>query len=138
MRMLLFNRLLFLFLILAAGLAVHETVMAGNLLVYTNSDSGAGSLRQAIANNAALGGGNNTVFSNGIASPITLGSELLIANDVSIVGPGDKVLTVSGNGAVSVFHVTSIFTGSLTVSISGLTIADGFTAAFGGGIFQES
>src|ERR1044071_9279847 len=37
---------------------------AANLLVRNNNDSGAGSLRQAIADNHALGGGNTILFSN--------------------------------------------------------------------------
>jgi len=134
MRMPLSKRLLFLFLVVAAVLVVQETARAGNLLVYNNNDSGAGSLRQAIADNATLGGGNNIVFSNTVTGTITLGSELLISNGVTIVGPGDKVLTVSGNNAVRVFHITN----NVTATIAGLTVAFGFNGVTGGAILQDS
>src|SRR5882724_4332664 len=134
MRKHLFNRLSLFFLLIITSFAGAGTARAVDLLVYTNSDSGAGSLRQALADNASMGGGNNIVFSNGIASPITLASELLISNGVSIIGPGDKVLTLNGNNAVRVFHLTN----NPTASISGLTIANGQNSSRGGGIFQDS
>ena len=93
---------------------------AATLLVYNNNDAGAGSLRQAIQDNNALGGGNTIVFSNSVTGVITLGSGLSITAGVTIVGPGANVLKVSGNNSVRVFDITGV-----TVSISGLTIANG-------------
>jgi hypothetical protein len=133
MRKQLFN-LLRLLLLIATGIIGARTAMAVDLLVYTNSDSGAGSLRQAIADNASLGGGNNIVFSNSVMSPIVLSNELLISNNVAIVGPGDKVLTVSGNNAVRVFHITS----NITATVWGLTMANGRDGRNGGAVLQES
>jgi predicted outer membrane repeat protein len=104
-----------------------------DLVVYNNNNAGAGSLRQMVSDNNALGGGNRVVFSNIVTGTITLsGGELLVTRDVDIVGPGDKVLTVSGNNTSRVLHLTNA-----TVNISGLTVANGM-ASSGGGIFQDS
>src|SRR5215207_182504 len=97
--------------IVGAGLlfTLHPCA-AIDLLVYTNSNAGAGSLRQAINNNGALGGGNRIVFSNSVSGTITLtGGELLITTNVTIVGPGADVLTVSGDNASPsrVFHINN-------------------------------
>ncbi len=116
---------------------------AGTLLVYNNNDSGAGSLRQAIANNHVLGGGNSIVFSNVVSGTITLTSgELLISDNVTILGPGPSVLTVDGNYPHTtnrIFHIQP----NLTVAISGLSIVHGcvtgssYPANVGGGIYND-
>jgi len=46
----------------------------GTLTVANTNDSGAGSLRQALADNAGLGGSNTIVFSNTVIGTITLSS----------------------------------------------------------------
>src|SRR5438874_2190085 len=80
---------------------------AATLLVYNNNDTGAGSLRQAVADNRALGGGSIIVFSNVVTGVITLTSgELLITNNLSILGPGAGTLTVSGNNLHRLFNLT--------------------------------
>src|SRR6187431_3293219 len=108
-------------LLTALTMLLSQRARALDLLVYNNSDGPAGSLRQAISDNNALGGGNTIVFSNIVTGTITLsGGELLVTRDVNIVGPGDKVLTISGNNASRVFHLTNS-----TANISGLTIANG-------------
>jgi hypothetical protein len=101
--------------------------LAADLLVSNNNESGSGSLRQAVLDNNSLGGGNTIVFSNVVAGTITLtNGELLIANDVTLVGPGPRTLAVDGNASNRVFHVTN----AAHVVISGLTITNG--AALGG------
>jgi hypothetical protein len=107
--------------------------------VINNNDSGAGSLRAAIANaNAAV---NAVVtFANNVTGTITLTSgELAVApptspsyNNLTILGPGAKVLAVNGNGASRVFNISGA-----PVNIHGLTITNGFASgADGGGIFN--
>jgi hypothetical protein len=108
-----------------------------NLLVYNKNNSGPGSLQQAINDNAALGGGNTIIFSNVVTGTLTLtAGELLITKNVTILGPGAKVLTISGNHASRVFHFTNV-----TATVSGLTIANGLVQGFivsdGGGICSE-
>jgi hypothetical protein len=116
-----------------------------NLYVSNNNDSGVGSMRQAILDNDGLGGGNTIYFSNNVTDTITLTSGSLVMNTSGrIVGPGAKVLAVSGNHNGRVFDLRY---GPTT--ISGLTIRDGLvvgTDGFlglpgyderGGGIYSE-
>ena len=117
------------------SLALAGRAPAINLLVYNTNDSGAGSLRQCIDDNAALGGGSTIIFSNVVTGTITLtNGELLITNNVTILGPGANVLAVDGNAANSVFHINN----GVTAAISGLTITNGSASgAWGSGILNE-
>lgn len=119
----------------AVVLATGATASAATLVVANTSDSGEGSLRQAILNNLAMGGGNTITFSNTVTGTITLTSgELLINTNVTITGPGQAVLSLNGNNVCRVFHMISG-----NVALSGLTITRGKTNnASGGGILQEA
>jgi hypothetical protein len=110
-------------LILCAG-----TLHAATITVINNNDSGAGSLRAAVASASP---GDTIVFAS-IPSPITLTSgAIVISQNLTINGPGAGTLTVSAGKASSVFSVASG-----TVTISKLTISDGFSLVAGGGIFN--
>lgn len=88
--------------------------------VTTTNDSGPGSLRQAILDANASGGGEITFYN--VTGTITLLSSLpTLAANITIAGPGTNLLAVSGNNLVQVFSVAA---GSTSV-LSGLTIADG-------------
>ncbi len=52
---------------------------------------------------------------------------------ITISGPGAENLAVNGNAKSRVFHIAS----GETVTISGLTIINGYTAGFGGGIHND-
>src|SRR5439155_16011563 len=98
-----------------AGVLTSTNVWGATLLVYNTNDTGAGSLRQAVSDNNALGGGYSIVFSTIVTGTIGLViGELLATRDVTIVGPGANVLTVSGNDASRIFHLTN----SVVVNIS--------------------
>jgi hypothetical protein len=102
-----------------------------NLYVTNNNDSGPGSLRQAILDNDGLGGGNSIYFSSNVIGTITLTSGSLVMNmSGQIVGPGAKVLAVSGNHNGRVFDIRYGPT-----SISGLTIRDGLVVGMDGGVY---
>jgi len=102
-------------------------------------------LREAIANvnaasdssggdcTAGTGSGDTIVFNLTLPATITLttNTELEIDSDVTITGPAAGVLTIDGNGQVSVFDIT---TG--TVSIANLTILHGNSSG-GGGIYND-
>src|SRR5213080_4506727 len=104
------------------------TVCAATHVVTTNADSGAGSLRQAVADACP---GTSITFS-GVTSPITLtGGEIVIDKDLTITGP-NVALTISGNNSSRIFDVQS----GNSVSISNLTFTSG-RASFGGAIFNE-
>jgi CSLREA domain-containing protein len=113
-----------------------------NFEITNTNDSGAGSLRQAIAgaNASAIA---STIWSNIPASDpnclggvctITLTSgELVISHAMSIQGPRANLLTVSGNNASRVFKIVVGNRGIVTVS--GLTITSGKVIGdHGGGI----
>jgi predicted outer membrane repeat protein len=100
---------------------------ANTRTVINLNDSGAGSLRQAIADAAD---GDTIDFA--VTGTIPLIGELTVGKNLMIEGPGTSNLTVSGGDASRVFNITGG-----VVSISGLTIANGrIASANGGGIFN--
>jgi hypothetical protein len=108
-----------------------------NPVVTTNADSGAGSLREAIANACD---GSTITFANSVVSPIVLASELAIDKNLTIQGPGANALTISGNNAVRVFNIGSV-NPAIDVTLSGLTIANGKPRSLpfaGGGILNNA
>ncbi len=92
------------------------------------------SLRDAIAD----ANPNDTIeFSVEGTIALTHG-ELLVDQDLSIVGPGAHLLTIDARGASRVFNVDNGNGGTLiNVAISGLTITGGVTGADGGGILTR-
>src|SRR5207249_244089 len=111
----------------------------GNFLVTNTADTGAGSLRQAIADaNADPCPSTITFDTAGVfATPQTItltNGELVVSNNVIILGPGANVLAVNGNAASRVFHVSS----NIVVTIAGLTITNGnASGSNGGGIIND-
>ena len=79
-----------------------------------------------------------TVFN--VPRTITLGSGLTLSNAMvptTITGPGASSLTVSGGGLSSNFSVFTVNSG-VTMSITGLTIANGWiNSNSGGGVFNS-
>ncbi len=105
---------------------------AATFIVTTNSDSGPGSLRQAIADANAAGEG--TISFSNVSGTITLtSSELSFTGNLTLVGPGPANLAVSGMFFRRVLNVYA----SSTSSISGITIRDGRRdGADGGGVYN--
>jgi hypothetical protein len=108
---------------------------AATITVINTSDSGAGSLRQAISDAAS----GDTIGFNLAGCPCTIAltsAELLIdRKNLFITGPGANQLTISGSNARRVFRIRGML---LTlVTISGVTIANGTTNQNGGGINVE-
>lgn len=111
-------------------------------IVTNDHNSGTGSLRAALAasdGHVPLYGDNTIVFK--LPKPpahgeniITLTSgALTTAGDVNIVGPGAGKLIINGDGNDRVFSING--TTGLT-SISGLSIVNGSTTGYGGGIYS--
>ena len=111
--------------------------------VTSSSDSGPGSLRQALADAVS---GDTIVFADEIRGGIFLSSgQLIVDADVNIIGPGANLLEVRRDQAISgtnyrIFQINS----GHTVSISGLTIRDGrnpyshgHANDLGGGIYND-
>ena len=111
---------------LYAGAAWADTFTVTN-----TSNSGAGSLREAINKANLRAGADQIVFAEGVGGTITLASTLPTITDgagLAIDGGGD--VTVSGNDSVRVFEVQS----GARLSLSKLTITDGITNEFSSGI----
>ena len=93
-----------------------------NLVVTNSNDSGAGSLRDALATACPRSTVTFDVTPGHVTSPITLTSgELLIDRDVTVTGPTSTSLKVSGNDSSRIFDITS----GNRVAISNLTITGG-------------
>jgi hypothetical protein len=102
---------------------------ATTITVTNTNDSGPGSLRQALAN-----ANNGDTIDFAVTGIIGLTSgELLVNKVLTISGPGAENLAVNGNAKSTVFHVAP----GETVTISGLTIINGYTTGPGGGIHND-
>jgi hypothetical protein len=107
-------------LLLALGTAT--TAQATNFVVSNAGDSGLGTLRQAVLDaNTALGD-HKIKFALPAGSTITLtsGQIALTGPDITMQGPGQNALTISGNHHSRIFDVRA---GSLT--LSDMTLRDG-------------
>lgn len=113
---------------LAVWLAMLAGAAAQADTVSNLADSGAGSLRDAVANTVA---GGTVDFAPGVAGTITLTSgQILIDKALTIVGPGAQTLSVV-NGAGRVFEVAA---GGAAVSMAGLRLTgSGHPAGANGG-----
>jgi parallel beta-helix repeat protein len=89
------------------------------LTVTTTADSGGGSLRDAVGMAAP---GDLIMFGVAVSGTINLTSgQIDIPSSIAILGPGANLLTVSGSHLSRIFSVA----GTATVTIAGLTIANG-------------
>jgi len=126
---------------------LEARVLLTTFSVVNTEDSGAGSLRSAIAAANANSGVDAIEFSGslfGDSNPdvITLTSgRIEINDDLQILGPGADLLTVSAGGQSQLFFVSGAAT---DVTIDGLSLADGdasgnsFDAQSGGAIYNDN
>ncbi len=92
------------------------------------NDSGPGSLRDALATTPA---GGTVDFQPGLHGTITLTSgELLVSTDLTVAGPGQDVLSVSGNGSARVLEIAS----GVTLTLTSLTLTGGSGRTTVGGV----
>src|SRR5439155_4207189 len=119
-------RLLKLCLVLLCGIPAKSP--AATITVTTTADTGAGSLRAALA---SATNGDTINFSLTTPAKITLtNGQLFVSNSISILGPGPGNLRLDGNAASRVFYIRP----SNTVTLSSLTVTNG-AGGSGGGIF---
>jgi len=107
--------------------------LAATITVTNENDSGSGSLRQAILNASS---GDTVTFAPNVTTVTLTSDELVIEKNLTITGPGATRLTVRVDSSVisaRVFHISS---STVTVSISGITISNGYTFFGGGGILS--
>jgi hypothetical protein len=125
------------FAAVACVLLLLASARATTWTVTSTADSGAGTLRWALASAA----GGDTIDVTGVSGTITLTSgQLFVSHNVAVIGPGPGRLSVNGNGASRVFYIAP----GLSASIAGLTITNGtaagtaFLANLGGGIYNDN
>jgi uncharacterized repeat protein (TIGR01451 family) len=114
--------------------ATLTPVCSSSITVANLNDSGAGSLRQAILDLCPAGGtiSFDSALTSSAAATITLTSgELVLDKNITINGPTNHGLTISGNNASRVLNVQS----GKSVTLSALTISNGL-ATQGGGILN--
>ena len=102
------------------ALAAITEAEATTFTVTNANATGAGSLKQAILDANAAGGADTITFAPGVTGTIKPGA-LTITGPTTISGPGASVLTISGDNALRPIEIA----GTASVTISGLTIADG-------------
>ena len=81
------------------------------------ADSGPGTLRNAILNSVS---GDTITFATNGTIGLTSG-ELLVTNNLTIIGPGANNLIINGNSGIRLFE----FAAGTTSSLSGITLTDG-------------
>ena len=120
---------------LGALLLAASPAGAASFTVTNLNDSGAGSLRQAILDANAAPTDDVIDFAPGLSGTILLTSgQMMISDEVTITGSGSANVTISGGGTNRIFYIfDSPHVGALAVTISGLTLTDGYAAKYGGG-----
>ena len=113
--------------------ALEDRAVPSILTVTSAADDGSsGTLRSVIASASP---GDTITFANSLrGDTITLTKgELNITQSLDIEGLGADQLSVSGNNSSRVFEVAA----GLSVTISGLTVTDGYALDQGGGILND-
>ncbi|MBK9439856.1 MAG: hypothetical protein IPN53_00535 [Comamonadaceae bacterium] len=135
----------------ALVLALWASVGAASAATFTvtnTNDSGAGSLRQAVADASGSPAPNTVNFAPGVSGTIVLTDQIWIAGPMSIQGPGASTLTIDANAVSRAFTIGTTFptcpaldNGGVDylVSISGLRLINGkrSTSNVGGAIYTE-
>src|SRR2546421_4217775 len=97
-------------LLLLLALLVAHTAGATTLTVTSTADSGAGTLRGALASAAA----GDTINFSVTGTVLLTSGELPVTNNLTIIGPGANSLAVDGNFASRVFNIGTNRTVSMT------------------------
>ncbi|WP_187781891.1 choice-of-anchor Q domain-containing protein [Gimesia chilikensis] len=109
------------------GETLEDRLLLTTFTVTNNDDSGTGSLRAALeAANSSAGADTITFDASLAGQTIFLSEELAISDDVTIVGLGADLLTISGNEANRLFYINDYQENKLSVAMSGLRLADGY------------
>src|SRR4029453_13433713 len=121
--------------VIAVLLLSATNAAAATITVTNQNDSGVGSLRQAII---AASPGDTINFAPSVRTISLLTGELVIDKNLTITGPGANRLTVHVETGVARARVFKISSNTVTVSISGITISNGWAVdgPGGGGILS--
>ncbi|MGI0486842.1 Calx-beta domain-containing protein [Pantanalinema rosaneae CENA516] len=105
------------------------------ITVTNTNDSGAGSLRDAIANAQS---GDTIQFDPSLANQtirLTSGQiEIGLGKNLIIDGAGADNLTISGNNTSRIFNLNAGIAAATNLTVQNLTLADGYTSDRGGAI----
>jgi predicted outer membrane repeat protein len=116
-----------------ALLVAPAAAQAEDFTVTNLNPSGDGSLRGAILEANANGEADRILFSSKLSGAIHLEAALEVyGEDLEIVGPGARKLSVDADGDGRVFEIIPL--SPIDVVISGLTLTDGYASTGGGGI----
>ncbi len=119
-------------LLMVACFLLLQTTSASTITVSSLSDTGAGSLREAIANAAA---GDSISFA--VAGEISLNASLKFDKSLSLFGPGADQLTISGADKVRIMLIdtaTVVYISDLTLSHGNAMIDTSYQFAGGGAL----
>ncbi len=113
------------------GPGMAPTARAATLVVTTTADSGAGSLRQAVADANVTPEVDIVTFAPELANTTIhlTGTELFVTSPIIMTGPGAAQLTFSGSQVNNLFTVTT----SGRLALDGLTLIDGNRAIVNAG-----
>ncbi len=87
-------------------LGLTSLLNAETFVVSTLSDSGPGSLREAIAFANAGPSADRILFAENLEGAITLSSTLVVTQPLEIIGPGQDQIALDGNNAVRVLELS--------------------------------
>jgi hypothetical protein len=96
-----------------------------------------GSLRQAVYDANHHAGADSIVFNSSLSIIYLTAGELYVTDSVTITGQGPGN-TVDGSGTYRVFEIHRSGGSAISVTITNLTIENGFFDGSGGGIFDNS
>ncbi len=125
---------------LGFALGMAGDAEAVDFTVSSTADTGAGSLRQALADSNNNNGPtvDRILFQSGLTGVIGLGSPLPVIDEpIEVLGPGAGGVTVSGNNARRSFAVINTAAGD-DVVISGLSLSSGASGASRGGAISST
>jgi hypothetical protein len=117
-----------------------HTNAPNRLFVTSRQDGGPGSLRDAIAKAAP---GDTILFALRCPATIVLSNTLVIAQDLSVLGPGPDQLAITRGGGTNTPNFRIFETDAGDVTLAGMTIKNGAATQFsptgdllGGGIYN--
>lgn len=120
--------------VVGGGIAVVPTTPAGaaTVAVTTGDDDGPGSLRQAVLSAAS---GDTITFDPSVTAITLTSGTITIDKDLTIQGPGAGGLTIDGSHASRIFTIDDGLVTASSVSITGVTLTNGYTGGGGGAIY---
>src|SRR5947209_8359715 len=110
---------------------LEDRLAPAGFTVTTLADSGPGSLRAAVQLANQIQGADSIAF-NLPAGPQTIAllSPLNVTDSLTVTGTGAQTLTIDGGGTTQLVNVS----GTVNVTVTDLTLADGATQANGGAV----